>query len=318
MNQRRRARVVLAVLVLASLVLVTADFRSEGGPLDGLREFATSTMEPVQRGLAAVARPVVDGAANLGELWSIRADNEDLRTRVAAMEERQLSTEAIERENERLRALLELREANDWETVAASTVAFTPSNFEWTITIDVGADDGVREDMPVVEGSGLVGKVIQVTPTSSRVLLAIDPNFSAATRSAAAGDVGVVTGQGSDLMRMVADDRGAELAPGDEIVTNNYEFGVFPHGIPVGVVETDADDRGQLSTSVLVRPFVDFNRLSEVLVILSYPTAAPPPVPDLPDRSLDPPQLVPDEPPATDPPVEVPSPAPEGSEGTEA
>lgn len=318
MNQRRRARVVLAILVLASLVLVTADFRTEGGPLDGLRGIATSTMEPVQRGLSAVARPVVDVFTNIGELWSIRGDNEQLRDRVAALEERQLSTDAVQRENERLRALLELREANDWETVTASTVAFTPSNFEWTITIDVGSDDGVREDMPVVEGSGLVGKVIQVTPSSSRVLLAIDPNFSAATRSASAGDVGVVTGQGSDLMRMVADDRSAELAPGDEIVTNNYEFGVFPHGIPVGIVETEPDATGQLNTSVLVRPFVDFNRLSEVLVILSFPTEAPPPVPDLPERSLDPPQLVPDEPPATEPPVEAPSPAPDEDEGTEA
>lgn len=318
MNQRRRARVVLAVLVLASLVLVTADFRTEGGPLDGLRGAATSVLEPVQRGLSAVATPVVDVFSNAGELWSIRADNEQLQARVEALEERQLSTDAVQRENERLRALLDLREANDWETVTASTVAFTPSNFEWTITIDVGAEDGVQEDMPVVEGSGLVGKVIQVTQSSSRVLLAIDPNFSAATRSASVGDVGVVTGQGSELMRMVADDPSAELEPGDEIVTNNYEFGVFPHGIPVGVVESAPDDATQLSESVLVRPFVDFNRLSEVLVILSFPIEAPPPVPELPERSLDPPTLVPDEPADSEPPVEGTDPDAEESEGTEA
>lgn len=318
MNQRRRARVVLAVLVLASLVLVTADFRTEGGPLDGLRGAATSVLEPVQRGLSAVASPVVDVFSNAGELWSIRADNEQLQSRVEALEERQLSTDAIQRENERLRALLDLREANDWETVTASTVAFTPSNFEWTITIDVGAEDGVQEDMPVVEGSGLVGKVIQVTQSSSRVLLAIDPNFSAATRSAASGDVGVVTGQGSDLMRMVADDPSAELEPGDEVVTNNYEFGVFPHGIPVGIVETAPEDSTQLSESVLVRPFVDFNRLSEVLVILSFPIEAPPPVPDLPERSLDPPTLVPDEPAESEAPAEDADPDAEESEGTEA
>lgn len=317
MNQRRRARVVLAVLVLASLVLVTADFRSEGGPMDGLRGVATSVMEPVQRGLASVVRPVVDVFTNAGELWSIREDNQLLQTRVEALEQRELSTAAIERENARLRALLDLREANEWETVTASTVAFTPSNFEWTITIDVGSDDGVAEDMPVVEGAGLVGKVIQVTSSSSRVLLAIDPNFSAATRSAASGDVGVVTGQGSELMRMIADDPSAELEPGVEVVTNNYEFGVFPHGIPVGVVEAQQQGASQLSESVLVRPFVDFNRLSEVLVILSYPIQAPPPVPDLPERSLDPPQLVPDEPTPSDPPVEDPD-AEDATEGTEA
>lgn len=318
MNQRRRARVVLAVLVLASLVLVTADFRTEGGPLDGLRGVASSAMEPVQRGLAAVVRPVVDVFAETGELWSIREDNQRLQDLLAALEERQLSTQAIQRENERLRALLELREANDWETVTASTVAFTPSNFEWTITIDVGSDDGVGEGMPVVEGSGLVGKVIQVTSGSSRVLLAIDPNFSAATRSATTGDVGVVTGQGSELMRMVTNNPDAQLEAGHEVVTNNYAFGVFPHGIPVGVVEARQQAGSQLNASVLVRPYVDFNRLSEVLVILSFPTEAPPPVPDFPERSLDHPQLVPDEPPPSDPPVEAPSPAEDEPEGAEA
>ncbi len=320
MNQRRRARAVLAVLVLASLVLVTADFRSEGGALDGLRGVATSVMEPVQRGLTAVAQPVVDVFTNFGELWTIRADNEQLRERLDALEQRELSTQAIERENRRLRALLDLEEANDWETVTASTVAFTPSNFEWTITIDVGSDDGVAEDMPVVEGAGLVGKVIQVTPSSSRVLLAIDPNFSAATRNAATGDVGVVTGQGSELMRMIADTPTAELEPGDEVVTNNYEFGVFPHGIPVGVVEAQQDGPNQLNQSVLVRPFVDFNRLSQVLVILSFPTTAPDPVPDFPERSLDHPQLVPDEPASPSPPVDVPASEGDdtGEEGTEA
>lgn len=321
MNQRRRARVVLAVLVLASLVLVTADFRTEGGPLDGLRGAATSALGPVQRGLSAVAQPVVDVFTNAGELWSIREDNERLQDRVAALEQRQLSADAVQRENARLRALLDLREANDWETVTASTVAFTPSNFEWTITIDVGSDDGVAEDMPVVEGAGLVGKVIQVTPSSSRVLLAIDPNFSAATRSAATGDVGVVTGQGSELMRMIADSPTAGLEPGDEVVTNNYEFGIFPHGIPVGVVEAPQTAPDQLSRSVLVRPFVDFNRLSEVLVILSYPTDAPPPVPDFPERGLDPPQLVPDEPEASErPPVRDTAPDSDDgeTEGTEA
>lgn len=320
MNQRRRARVVLAVLVLASLVLVTADFRSDGGPLDGLRAIATTVMEPVQRGLTAVARPVVDVFTNLGELWTIRSDNEQLRERVEALEQRELSSGAIERENQRLRALLDLREANDWETVTASTVAFTPSNFEWTITIDVGSDDGVAEDMPVVEGAGLVGKVIQVTPGSSRVLLAIDPNFSAATRSAATGDVGVVTGQGSELMRMLADNPSADLREGDEVVTNNYEFGVFPHGIPVGVVEAQQDGANQLNQSALVRPFVDFNRLSQVLVILSFPTDVPPPVPTFPERSLDPPELVPDEPPSPSPPVEAPPSEGDDSEteGTQA
>lgn len=296
MNSRRRARVVLAVLVLASLVLITADFRSEDGPLAALRGAATTVLSPVQGVAGDVTRPIADVFGNLGELTSIREDNEQLQAEVEALRDRQLAADAVERENAELRSLLELRDANDWETVTASTVAFTPSNFEWTITIDVGSDDGVAEDMPVVEGRGLVGKVIQVTPSSSRVLLAIDPNFSAAIRAADSGDVGVVTGQGAQLMRLSPDGSGDDIEQGTEVVTNNYAYGVFPAGIPVGIVDEIDEGPDELSRTILVRPFVDFNRLGHVLVVLQHPTEAPPPVPDFPERDLDPEQLVPDEP----------------------
>jgi rod shape-determining protein MreC len=296
MNPRRRARIVLAVLVLASLVLITADFRSEGGPLAGAREAATSVFAPLQGAAAAVTSPIVDGVTWVGDLWDVRAENARLRDEVERLRERRLASQAVERENAELRALLGLRDASDWETVAASTVAFTPSNFEWTITIDVGSDDGVQPDMPVVEGAGLVGRVLQVTPTSSRVLLAIDPNFSAAIRGADSGEAGVVTGQGSQLMRLSPDGRGDDFVQGTEVVTNNYAYGVFPAGIPVGVVDQVDEGADDLSRTLLVRPFVDFERLGHVLVVLQSPTVPPPQVPNVPDDRLDPPQLVPDEP----------------------
>jgi rod shape-determining protein MreC len=319
MNPRRRARAVLAVLVLASLVLVTADFRSEDGPLDGLRGVATSTFQPLQSGLGSVTRPIVDIFGNAGELWSIRGDNDALRAQIDILDDRRIAAQALQRENDELRALLELRGSTDWVTVAATTVAFTPSNFEWTITIDVGSDVGVREDMPVVAGAGLVGKVIQVTPTSSRVLLAIDPNFSAATRVADSGDIGVVTGRGSDLMRMELDNPAVDIATRTQIVTNSYAFGVFPAGIPVGVVDGFVEGPNELSQTVLVRPYVDFNRLNHVLVILQEPTVAPDPVPDLPARDLNPPQLVPDPTPApTETPSGGPSDGPSDGDGAAA
>lgn len=308
MNPRRRARAVLAVLVLASLVLITADFRSDEGPLTALRGVATSVLSPVQGAASTVTRPVTDLAGNLGELWDIRRENTRLREEVGQLRDRRLAAEAVERENAELRSLLALRDANDWETVAASTVAFTPSNFEWTITIDVGAEDGVEPEMPVVEGAGLVGKVIQVTPTSSRVLLAIDPNFSAAIRAADSREVGVVTGQGSQLMRLSPDGAGGAFVEDTQVVTNNYAFGVFPAGIPVGIVDQVVEGADDLSRSVLVRPFVDFDRLGHVLVVLEHPTEEPDEVPTVPERRLDPPQLVPDP---------TPEPTPDATEGDE-
>lgn len=302
MNQRRRARVVLAVLVLVSLVLVTADFRSdEGGPLDGVRRVATAVFAPVQASATAVVEPVGRFFTGVGDLATTFEDNQRLRERVAELEERRRSTDDVARENDELRALLGMQEGRGWETVSATTIGIGPSNYEWTITIDVGTEDGVAEDMAVVDGDGLVGRVVLAERSTSRVLLTIDPNFAAAARVAGNGEVGNLSGRGSELLLLDLLDPGAEVGPGDEVVTSSYAFGVFPPGVPVGVVEALDEETPDLTRSVRVRPYVDFTSLGALLVVRTFPEDEPPEVPLAPERDLDPPQLVPDDEPDDEP-----------------
>jgi rod shape-determining protein MreC len=183
--QRRRARLLLALLVAA---------RDRAGH-DRLPQRRGQPARPVRGVATAVLRPIQDG---VDRSWSgpsptvpapsptsfASAENRELRERVAVLEERRGSFEDLERENAELRDLLAIADRTELDTVTARVVALAPSNFEWTITIDVGTDDGVERGMPVIDGDGLVGRVIQVTPSASRVLLAIDPSFSAAARSA--------------------------------------------------------------------------------------------------------------------------------------
>ena len=97
----------------ASLVLITADFRSERGPLESLRGLATRAFGPVQGVAGDATRPVSDLFGSIGELWDIRGENERLREEVERLQERRLASEAVERENEELRALLGLEDEND-------------------------------------------------------------------------------------------------------------------------------------------------------------------------------------------------------------
>ncbi len=282
MYQRRRARVVLAVLVLIALVLITIDFRSsDEGPLSRLRSLATATFGPVQDGLSSLLRPVGNAIDDIGDVFSLRAENEQLRTRLTELEERRRSFDDLERENETLRALLSMRDRTGFDVVAARVVALAPSNYEWTITIDAGSEDGVERDMVVIDGDGLVGRIIQVTPSASRVLLAIDPNFSAAARVAGLGEQGPMSGRGGDLMRFLPLDPEAEIERGDEIVTSSYSNGIFPSGIPIGSVEDVGEQTTLLSREVDVRPYVDFTRLDFVLVVLHAP------IPELPQVTRD-------------------------------
>lgn len=286
MYNRRRARILLAVLVLVALVLVTVDFRSDGsegdGPLGRLRGVASSVFGPVQDGLATIVSPIGDSLSSVGGLFDARRENAQLRAQLERLEERRLSYDDVLRENEELRALLAIHERQELETVAAQVIANGPSNFEWTITLNVGQEDGVERNMPVINGDGLVGRVIQTTESNSRVLLAVDPSFQAAAAHAQTGEQGLLQGSGGEPMIFRPLDPEAELEEGDEIVTSLYSNGVFPEGIPIGTVEGSDADLGLLSRSIRVRPWVDFTRLQTVLVVRQSPEE------NLPDDELGP------------------------------
>lgn len=295
MEQRRRARILLVLLVFTALVLVTVDFRTgDQGPIDRLRGLTTSVLRPIQDGVVTLVRPVRDGIGGLGELRSIRADNRALRARVAELEERRRSVADLERENTELRRLLAVRDAADQPMITARVVALAPSTFEWTITLDVGTADGVRRGMPVIDSAGLVGRVVQAGARSSRVLLAIDPNFSAAARLAGNAEIGPIEGRGGDPMVFRPLDPEVEVAVGDEIVTSAYQGGLFPAGLPIGTVSEVGDARVTgLRREVQVQPFVDFTRLHHVLVVVHDPPEDLPPLTTTPDTPFVPPDVPP-------------------------
>lgn len=295
MYHRRRARILLAVLVLVTLVLVTVDFRSGGaeddGPLGRLRGAATAVLGPVQEGLAGVLRPIGGAFSGVGDLFQLRNENERLASRLAELEEQRESFADLERQNRELRALLDMQQRTSFEVEAARVVALAPSNYEWTVTLDVGSAQGIERDMVVINGDGLVGRVIQTTTNASRVLLAIDPNFSAASRVARIGETGLIDGQGGDLMRFRPLDPEIEIRRGDEIVTSSYSNSIFPPGIPIGSVESVGEASTLLNRDVLVRPYVDFTRLDLVLVVKNAPVVEPPPAAEDLDAPFAPPVI---------------------------
>lgn len=282
MYHRRRARLVLILLIISALVLVTIDFRAaddEGqGPLDRARGAVTSVFRPVQDGLITLVRPVGDAASSVTDVFAVRSENERLRAQVEALSERHRSVDDLERENAQLRGLLEIGDRAQLETVAARTVALGPSYFEWTVTIDVGSDDGVTRGMPVINGDGLVGRVLQVTSSASRVLLGIDPNFFAAARIVDSGEVGNLNGRGADPMLFNPLNPEAEIEVGDELVTSSYDRGAFPGGIPIGMVSEVGDTSTRLTQEVQIRPFVNYTRLDHVLVVVQQPVEDIPPL----------------------------------------
>lgn len=275
MHQRRKARVLLVVLLVVALALITVDFRSGGedgeGPLDRLRGAVTSIVRPVQEGIATLIRPLADAAGGATDIFSVRDENQRLRAQVESLQVRDRSATDLERENAELRQLLDVRERTELDTVTASVVALGASQFEWTVTLDVGSDAGVERNMPVINGDGLVGRVLDTTEGASTVLLTIDPNFAVTVRTAEEGEVGVLAGRGGEPLAFSPNDPQVTIGAGQELVTSSYDSGLYPAGIPVGAIGEGSEPSRTLTRELGVQPFVDFTRLHQVLVIVNAP-----------------------------------------------
>ncbi len=292
MFERRRARILLATLMLVSLVLLTVDERAGAeGPLGRVRTGVSTVFEPLQDGVTTIVRPIGALLNGVVGFFRLREENARLQDELEQMRGRRESLDDVLRENASLRALLDMREelsgrSDEFRFLPAEVIALAPSNFEWTITLDVGETHGVREGMTVIAGRGLVGRVIQVGPISSRVLLAIDSQFSVAVRIARNGEHGYLQGGGTHPMRLNLINPEADVAQEDEIITSTYSNAMFPDGIPVGGVASVGEKTGLLNREILVRPYVDFAKLDLVLVILRAPPPAPlPPVGPAPDAA---------------------------------
>lgn len=275
MRDTRRARIVLAILVLISVTLIILDLRgSEGGPLAPLRAAGEATLGPLERASAAVVIPVrdfVDSLGSIGEkdqqIADLQAQNDSLRA--------ELDTVASDKSRVAdLDALLGLVAANDYETVPAQVIAVGPAQgFAWTVTLDVGSRDGVERDMSVISGKGLVGRIISVGPSTSTVLLIVDATSSVGGRLSGSSQIGIVSGTGrQDVLQMQLLDPLATVEIGDVIVTYGSE-GDRPYapGIPIGTVSEMKGSQGQLTRSAVVQPYVDISQLDIVGVVLRAP-----------------------------------------------
>jgi rod shape-determining protein MreC len=279
MNQRRVWGLFVG-LVITAMVLVTLDFRDDGGGADAARDAASVGFEPFERGLTRLVSPVRRMGDGLRDLFATRAENQLLRAEVEDLRERRRAFADLEREIDELRELLDYRASSGFATAAGRVISVSPSNFEWTMTIDIGAREGVERGMAVVNGDGLVGRVLSTTATASRVLLAVDPNFSVAARTVAGASIGVVDGRGAEPLRFDPLDPRAGVREGEEVVTATFPGSAVPAGIPIGRVSSSEVSGSRLATFYDVRPFVDIVRLDHVLVILSSPAPEVPPFED--------------------------------------
>ena len=252
-------------LLLISLSLLMVNTRGQRR-VDPLGVVFLEAVTPVANLSGAMTTRLGDAWSAYIDLVGVREEREWLRERVRDLERTIDANLQIRRENERLNALLDLREALGGMPIAARVTGIGASPLFHTATLDRGTSQGILEGMAVLAEDGVVGRVVATSPNASRVLLLEDPASGVEAIVERSRARGILEG-GSDgrfHLKYIKPDE--ELRIGDSVVTSGFDQ-IFPRGIALGrIVALRAPPNGLFQTAEVL-PAVDFGKLAEVLVL---------------------------------------------------
>ncbi len=280
MRDTRRTRVLLSLALIAALALIAVNYQNGSSPLiRTMRHAASSVFGTVERAVGTVTSPIgrfVGGGiagSGVGEVASLQRKLARLRAELSA-------ARLSKADYRQLSRLLRLAGAGGYRVVTASVIAFGQGYSE-TVTLNAGSLDGVRPQETVLDGDGLVGQVISVGATTCTVMLASDAASVVGIRLAPSGQIGWVTGGGSDrgvggLLKLQVLNPGAVLTPGEQIVTAaSVSDRPFVPGVPVGVIVSVRNQAGALTAQALVRPYANLTALDVVGIVIAPPRRDP-------------------------------------------
>lgn len=278
MHDSRRTRLVLSVLLIAAIALITLDFRDGG--TSPARSVGAAVFGPVERVAHDVASPVTSLFDSVTGAPSSQSRISDLQRENAALRAQLSAAQLSNSDEAQLSSLLQLAGRGGYRIVPASVIA-AGGDFSDSVTLDVGSSDGIKPNETVLNGSGLIGTVTQVSADTATVVLATDASSVVGVRLAGSDQIGEISGSGksmsgSGLLKLSLFDANAVLQSGQQLVTFG-SVGDQPYvpGVPVGTVVSVRNSAGGLTQTALVRPFVDFTSLGVVGVVIEGPRKNP-------------------------------------------
>lgn len=266
----KNSKYILAGLSFFCIVLIAVT-SINSSILTPLRTGVGYVLIPFQSGVNAIGTSLYNHIRDFSTMQEAQAENEELEGRVAELTEENNRLQAEQYELERLRELYALdQDYMQYEKVAARVIAKDSGNWFQIFRINKGANDGIKENMNVIAGGGLVGIVTDVGANYATVRSIIDDASRVSCMSMRSGDNCIVSGDltlfQEGLLGLDHVKKEADIQEGDKIVTSNISD-VFLPGILVGYATELTTDSNNVTKSGQIVPVAEFDNLQEVLVI---------------------------------------------------
>lgn len=262
-----RTRVAGASLLLFSISLFLTAYSARNPALVSVGSGAVAELlSPVQRawrwgfsGVAGVWNSYV-------AVWGARQESQQLKERLAALEQQNIKLQELQHENKQLSSLLQLKQESELSGIVARVIGYDASQWVQSLTIDRGTSDGVVIGAAVVEHNGLVGQVIAAAPNTAKILLITDPASGVDGIIQDTRARGIVEGAGPSQCRWRFVVREDEVRVGDRVLTSGMD-GIYPRGVIVGTIDAADSKRSGLFQAIEIKPEVDFASLEQVFVV---------------------------------------------------
>lgn len=202
-----------------------------------------------------------------GGSGELEKENERLRKQVADLEGEVAKREEAKQQNDALRAQLNFAQSGNYKVAQADIISQDPSNFRQFFTIDRGSTSGIQDNMTVVYGGNLVGRIIDTTPDTAKVYLITDYNSAVPGIAQGTRASGLVKGQRGFGLSLESVQQTDTLQPGDTVITSGFG-GEYPKGLVIGTVGDIKRKDADVYQSATLRPAVDFRKLESVFIIL--------------------------------------------------
>jgi rod shape-determining protein MreC len=264
----------MAVLFIQVVALATQVKRPEGAKPGTtgsgtrlIRVWTVTAFTPVEKVFVSTGRFFRNGWHNYADLRGVRQQNKELQDEIARLQMEQVRLKQDADQAKRLQVLLDFKEKFIAKTVAAQVIATSGTEQSRLITIDKGSNDHIKPDMPVITPDGIVGKVKEVFPLSSQVLLINDHDSGAGVILENSRLQGIVKGTPLGELQVTGIMSDEQVEPGERVITSGGDR-IYPKGYSVGTVIAASPDKDNDPFQVIkIKPAADIGRLEEVLVI---------------------------------------------------
>lgn len=269
MERDKKGGIIGIIVTIIILILLVVFTNNHSESVSIIENIANVVVVPVENGLTYLKNKLSNNDSFFENINQLKAENKELKQKNSELEQTLREYEIVKNENEQLKQQLNLAEKyGEYTTVPGSIISRDISNYSKTVVINVGSDNGIKENMTVIADEGLVGYVVSVTSNTAKIQTIADSASATSCLASTTRDSMICKGtvEKNSILKAEYISTDSNIIQGDSVETSGLG-GIYLKGIHVGTIKKVVEGTNKTDSYALIETAVDFEKLETVLVI---------------------------------------------------